>query len=112
MATTQPVGAGDRRRSQRVLIRLPVRLNGTTRKGQPVSARGEAVVISSNGALLKMDSDFRPGSEVEVENSATQQIARYRVVWASDQPTDGRWEVGLESSGSGPNIWGVEFPAD
>ena len=93
-------------------MRVPVRISGITKQGKRVSAKGETVMISSNGALLKTESELKPGSEVDVENSTTHQSATYRVVWLSDRPTEGRYEVGLEANpGTSVNIWGIEFPS-
>lgn len=109
MATTPDIPAGDRRRGSRAVLRLPVLLTGVTRTGKQVSTKGETIVVSRNGALLKAEDELKPGSEVKVENLSNQQAGQFHVVWTSDQPTHGRWEVGLESRSSTPNIWGVEF---
>lgn len=110
MANIPGIPAGDRRRSQRVLLRVMVRLTGITKQGKQVSEKGEAIVISRHGALLKTESELKPGSEVEIENSANHKNAPFRVVWLSDRPTQGRWDIGLESSSGAVDIWGVEFP--
>ncbi len=110
MATSPGLPVTERRRSERVLIRMPVRLTGLTRTNKRVTEKGEAIVISRHGALLKTESELKPGSEVELENPVTHQAAKYRVVWTSDRPTEGRWDVGLDYLSGTPNIWGIEFP--
>lgn len=110
MASVPGIPAMDRRRSQRVLIRMPVLVTGVTRAGKRVTEKSEAIVISRHGALLKAENDLKPGSEVEIENPANHQTARYRVVWTSDRPTEGRWDVGLDFGSATHNIWGIEFP--
>ncbi|MBI4461325.1 MAG: PilZ domain-containing protein [Acidobacteria bacterium] len=101
----------ERRRSARILIRVPVRVSGITQHGTRVSQSGEAVVISRHGALLKVGSPLKPGSEVDVENPSSHEMATFRVVWTSDQPSAGRWDVGVEWSSGAANIWGIDFPA-
>lgn len=110
MATTPGLLPGNRRRSERVLIRVPVRINGITRQGRHVAEKGEAVIISRHGALLKTGNDLQPGTEVDLENPTTHETAKFRVVWASDRPADGRWDIGLEFAAGNANLWGIGLP--
>lgn len=110
MASIPDMPGGERRRGGRVLLRLPVRLNGITKQGRRVNEKGEAIAISRSGALLKTESELKPGSHLEVENPSNQQTAHFRVVWTSERRTEGRWDVGLEFSSGIANFWGIEFP--
>ncbi|MFQ5817868.1 MAG: PilZ domain-containing protein [Terriglobia bacterium] len=111
MASIPGIPAGDRRRSQRVLIRVPVHLHGFTKQGKRVNEKSEAIVVSRSGALLKTESELKPGSDVDLENPSSHQSARFRVVWTSDRRTEGRWDIGIEFRSGDATIWGIEFPA-
>jgi len=95
MAITEPQ-TGERRRSARVLQKVAVRVAGQGANGQAVNETGEAVVISAHGALLKGNAELRSGSEVELENAETRQRARFRVIWATEKPLEGKWDMGVE----------------
>jgi len=86
----------ERRRSPRALQRVAVRLTGEGKDGRRVNESGQAVVVSAHGALVKIDSELRAGSEVEIENADTRQRARFRVIWATEKPLEGKWDMGVE----------------
>ena len=86
----------ERRRSPRQLQHHPLRLSGEGSNGQRVNESAEAMVTSAHGALVKTDSELRPGSEVEVEDLHNHQRARFRVVWAMEKRLEGKWDMGLE----------------
>lgn len=90
------VPSSERRRSQRLLQRVSVRVAGEGSNGQPVNESGEAVVISAHGALVKIGSQLRPGSEMEMENLGTGQQAGFQVIWATEKPLEGKWDMGVE----------------
>jgi len=110
MVTPRGIPFIDRRRSERILIRVPVRISGITKDGKRVHEKAEAVVISRHGALIKAVSELKPGSEVELENPASQQSAKFRVVWISDRMIEGKYDIGLEFTTGKPSLWGIEFP--
>ena len=110
MVTPPSIPTSDRRRSERILIRVLVRINGINKEGKRVHEKAEAVIISRHGALIKAVSELRPGSEVELENPSSQQSARFRVVWTSDRMIEGKYDIGLELTTGKSSLWGIEFP--
>jgi len=110
MATPPSIPTRDRRRSERILIRVPVRITGLDKNAKHVHERAEAVVLSRHGALIKTTTELKPGSEVEVENLGNQQSAKFRVVWTSERMIEGKYDIGLESIAGQPSLWGVKFP--
>ena len=95
MASTE-VPTGERRRSPRSLQKIPVRVAGQGANGQAVNEAADAVVISAHGALVKASAELRSGSEVELENTQTRQRARFLVIWATEKPLEGKWDMGVE----------------
>lgn len=95
MAATE-APTGERRRSTRVLQRVSVRLAGESTNGERVNESAEAVVISAHGALVKTSNELRPGSDVEIEAQETQARARFHVIWATEKPLEGKWDMGVE----------------
>jgi hypothetical protein len=100
----------ERRRGERVLIRVAVQVNGTGKDGKPVHSPAEAVVINRNGALLRVPHSLKPGTSVEVYQGWQKQAKVFRVVWCSDRPREGRHDVGVELTEPCEELWGIRFP--
>lgn len=99
----------ERRRAQRVMLRIPVQVEGLNTSGTVLSEPAEAVVISRCGALLQSRSDFPSGSIIEVRNQFSKQAEQFRVVWSGRQPT-GQFDMGVELLSDRDDFWGLRFP--
>jgi len=80
----------ERRRGERVLIRVAIQVNGTGKDGKPVHSPAEAVVVNRNGALLRVPHPLKNGSTLEVYQGQEKQAKVFRVIWCSDRPREGR----------------------
>ena len=100
----------ERRRGERVLIRVAIQVNGTGKDGKPVHSPAEAVVVNRNGALLRVPHPLKPGTSVEVYQGQEKQAKVFRVVWCSDRPREGRHDVGIELIEPCEELWGIRFP--
>lgn len=100
----------ERRRAERVMIRIPIRVLATAPGGMNVNESGEAVVVSRNGALLQTRSALPPGTVIEVTNHFSKTAERFRVIWASDKQSTGQYNHGVESVAPREGFWGVHFP--
>lgn len=101
----------ERRRGERVLIRVPVQLNGTAPDGSPINEAAEAVVVSRFGALLRTHTPLQKDSALDVTNGFSNEVEKFRVVWVSDRAKEGRWDVGVEALNPRVDFWGIRFPA-
>jgi len=100
----------ERRRGERVLIRVPVLVNGTGKDGKPVHSPAEAVVVNRNGALLRVPQRLKTGSTLEVYQGQEKKPLVFRVIWCSDRPREGRHDVGVELLHPCEELWGIRFP--
>lgn len=100
----------ERRRAERVMIRIPIRMLATAPGGANVNESAEAVVVSRNGALLQTRSALPSGTIIEVTNHFSKSAEKFRVVWASDRQTTGQYNLGVESVVPREGFWGVRFP--
>lgn len=100
----------ERRRGERVLIRMAIQVHGTGKDGKPVHAPAEAVVVNRNGALLRMPQPLKPGSTLEVLQGGQQKPKLFRIIWCSDRPREGRYDVGIELLEPCEELWGIRFP--
>ena len=82
MATTRAML--ERRRSSRVLIRIPIKVFSNDFNGEPLDTPAEAIAVSRTGALLR--TPFQPalGSRIEVLNGISQETQEFRVIRVSD----------------------------
>ncbi len=100
----------ERRRGERVLIRIPIMLFGVTRDNRHVPEEAETAVISRTGALLRAHSAFKPGSTVELTNGFSKQSDKFKVVWASETQKQGHFDLGVEMLTPRDDFWGISFP--
>ena len=101
----------ERRRGERVMLRIPVILYGLTKDNRHISEEAETVAISRTGALVRSRSPFKTGGVIEVTNSFSKQADKFRVVWASDAPRQGCFDLGVEMLSPRDDFWGLSFPA-
>ncbi|MGH9683181.1 MAG: PilZ domain-containing protein [Candidatus Acidiferrales bacterium] len=100
----------ERRRSSRVLIRIPVNVYSNTSKGEPLDTPAEAVAVSRYGALLRAPFCPQLGSRIEILNGLSQETQEFRVVRVSDAKDDGLYELGVEILYPALGFWGIQFP--
>jgi hypothetical protein len=108
MATTRAML--ERRRSSRVLIRIPIKVFSNDFNGEPLDTPAEAIAVSRTGALLR--TPFQPalGSRIEVLNGISQETQEFRVIRVSPRKFDGCFELGVEILYPTRNFWGIQFP--
>ena len=100
----------ERRRSSRVLLRMPVKVFSDAMQGQPLDTSAEAVSVSRNGALLRVPFSPALGSRLEILNDFSQEPREFRVVRVSNSKDDGFFELGVEILYPALNFWGIQFP--
>jgi len=100
----------ERRRSSRVLIRIPVKMFSNGDFGQPLDTPAEAIAVSRYGALIRAPYSPALGSRIEVLNGLSQETQEFRVIRISDAKEDGQFELGLETLYPARNFWGIQFP--
>jgi hypothetical protein len=102
----------ERRRSSRVMARIPVSVRLKDAPGQRLDAATEVTSVSRCGALLC--TPFSPvlGSRIEVEHGVSRESREFRVVRVSAPTPDGLFELGVEILYPNRNFWGIAFPDD
>lgn len=104
----QQAPAAERRRSQRVVIRIPVRLHfNLGKRDETLEAR--TVVVNDHGALLICSRVFPVGTRLEVENLRNQRHHHCHVLRVP-RITELGFEVPIEFDSAVPGFWGISFP--
>jgi len=103
---TRPLTSEERRRAQRVLLRVPVRVTVTGKK-QPIE--GATHTVSATGALIVLPEALAQGTKLALENATTQKHIEAHVARPPQFSPDGSL-VAIEFSSPSPNFWNVFFP--
>jgi hypothetical protein len=109
--TNTTVNPGARRRSQRVLMQVPVRIRGTDAQGKTIEEETETLAINAHGALVLLLARFTSGSKVLLQHKRTQEEQECHVVFLGPVRS-GKAEIGLEFSSPHPTFWRVAFPPE
>src|SRR6266481_1104440 len=101
--------AANRRRSQRVLMTVPVRVSGQTGAGLPFDEETHTRAISAHGALILVSTQVHRGQRLSLSNLQTR-AALECVVAHIDRHQRDHPHVGVEFTLPNPVFWHVAFP--
>jgi hypothetical protein len=111
LTSNVPTAPGPRRRSQRVLMQVGVRIRGTDAENKAFSEETATLAINAHGALVLMQARITSGSKVHLFHNRTQEEQECHVVFLGPVRA-GKSEVGLEFSAPCPSFWRVAFPPE
>jgi hypothetical protein len=106
-----PSNPGARRRSQRVLMQVAVRIRGTDAQGQNFEEFSETLAINAHGALVLLTARVTSGSKVQMKHNKTEEEQECLVAFLGPVRS-GKAEIGLEFSAPRPAFWRVAFPPE
>jgi len=101
--------AANRRRSQRILMQVGVRVSTPGGSGRGFEEESKTLAISAHGALLSLSQPVTKGQRVILSNIRTQSAVECIVVHIGDSQ-DSRQEVGVAFTMSNLTFWHVNFP--
>jgi hypothetical protein len=101
--------AANRRRSQRVLVTVPVRVSGQSGAGPRFEEETHTRAISAHGALILLVSQVHRGQRLTLSNVQTK-AALECVVAHIDRRQRNQPQVGVEFALPNPTFWHVAFP--
>ncbi|GAC1617109.1 MAG: hypothetical protein PVS2B2_06510 [Candidatus Acidiferrum sp.] len=105
-STARQQTAEERRRAQRVMLRVTVMVHV---QGKPQPVQATTITVSENGGMLVMKEPLAMGTKITLENPRTQKKVEAHVVRAPQSSADGM-QVPVEFTAASPNFWGVFFP--
>jgi hypothetical protein len=103
--------ASPRRRSQRVLMQVAVRVRGNSAQGKSFEEETETLAINAHGALVLLNARVTSGSKVMLQHKRTQEEQECHVVFLGPVRS-GKAEIGLEFAAASPSFWRVAFPPE
>jgi hypothetical protein len=100
-----------RRRSQRVLMQVAIRVKGVDAQGKAFEEDSETLAINAHGALILLQARVTSGSKVVMRHKRTEEEQECHVVFLGPVRS-GKAEIGLEFSVARPTFWRVAFPPE
>jgi hypothetical protein len=106
-----PKYTGARRRSQRVLMQVGIRIRGTDAQGKDFEELTETLAINAHGALVLLAARVISGSKILLRHNKTEEEQECQVVFLGPV-RGGKAEIGFEFSSPRPTFWRVAFPPE
>jgi hypothetical protein len=103
---TRPLTSEERRRAQRVLLRVSVRIRLA---GKTQAIEGATHTVSATGGLIVLSEALPQGTKLTIENITTQKKVDAHVPRPPQYSSEGSL-VPIEFSAPAPNFWNVFFP--
>jgi c-di-GMP-binding flagellar brake protein YcgR len=101
--------AANRRRSQRVLMKVPVQVSGQTANEASFEERTHTLSISAHGALIALETPVHRGQRFILSNMQTKAALECVVVYLERIPGE-PMHVGVDFMLPNPTFWRVAFP--
>ncbi len=98
----------ERRRSQRVIIRVPVTLEAMV-TGEKIKLPGQTVAVNIHGAMVLCSRPLDEGTSLELINERSRERANARVTRASRESSEG-YLIPVEFNAPSPLFWQISFP--
>jgi len=106
-----PLHPGVRRRSQRVLMQVGVRIRGKDAQGKDFEEFTATLAINAHGALVLLTARLTSGGTVHMRHDKTQEEQECHVAFLGPV-RGGKGEIGLEFTAPRPTFWRVAFPPE
>ena len=100
-----------RRRSVRIVMRIPLLVNLAEGPLQTDWESVETIMVSLHGAMIRARQEFPVGTRLDIRVRTNSRSALARVVWKSPQPTGQGRELSFEILDQ-PGFWEINFPPD
>ncbi len=98
----------ERRRSQRVIIRVPLTLE-IMMSGQKITVQAHTVAVNIHGAMVLCPRPIDADVEVSIINERTREQAAGRVTRTPRESAEG-YLIPLEFTTPSPSFWQISFP--
>ncbi len=98
------------RRSERVLLRIPIRVEGNDTQGSAFDEATYTLVVNRHGALIAVAHSIQPGAVIKITNLKSHISCSFHVVMRAAASLSGTPEWGVKSLKPEIEMWGVRFP--
>ncbi len=109
LKTPESGGEVSRRRSDRILTPIRIRVIGNDMNGVSFSEDTVTISVNQQGARISLTHALLPDDTILLLNKQNNKEEEFRVVGAFQQVIGDRREWGVEAINPEANIWGIEF---
>ncbi len=102
---------GERRRSDRIWLTIPLRAEVVDSNGRTVEYPGRAVNLSRHGGRIEMPQTLDRGQSIRLRSPLGRHEAEFRAVETIPYYGENGCECGVECLNKEDNFWGIEFPS-
>lgn len=106
---SRPTASVSQRRSQRIVLAVPLTVTGTRSNGANFSEETRTQVVNANGGLVSLREPVLVGQILRLSNLVTKEEIVCTVV-DINSGNDGEPEIGVEFAEACPRFWRVSFP--
>lgn len=99
----------NRRRSERVMLQIPVVVQVKTRDGKDLREETQTVVVNAHGGLLKLKMEVKTGQPILLINEKAKLQQGCHVVRV-ERSEAGNSAVAFEFDEPSPQFWPIVFP--
>jgi hypothetical protein len=100
----------ERRRSDRLLLTIPLRLEGVDARGRGFEAEARTVILNRHGARIQLKPVLKAGLVVRLVNLINRRMADFRVVGPTEPYSEEGGEYAVAALNPEINVWGIQFP--
>ena len=98
------MSSAEARRSPRVLAQIPILITG-----EGPLYNGHTAVVNRHGAMVLCPENYPLQTVLEIQNLASDQCAKCRVVWLGGEDRPGTYKLGIELVEELPEFWRVDY---
>jgi hypothetical protein len=98
------------RRSERVLLRIPIRVEGKDTHGSAFDETTFTLVVGQSGGLIAVSRTLQPGAVIKITNLRNKISCSFKVVARATKSLSGTPEWAVKCLEPEAEIWGVHFP--
>lgn len=100
-----------KRRSDRLMVRIPLHISGLTETGEAFDCRGHAVAVNRYGAHIRLERAVPAARKILLTNLENNLRGEFRIVKVLESSPAGQTAFGIEALGNYPTFWGIAFPS-
>jgi len=104
-----PSDGANRRRSERVMLQIPIVLMTESVDHEEMKEETHTLVVNAHGGLLKLEMEILAGQPIVLMNPRSGTEVTAHVVRV-ENPPGGYTAVAFEFDEPSPHFWPVEFP--
>jgi hypothetical protein len=107
--STNTVEARGRRRSERVVLRVPLSLSAVMPDGRRITVQAQSLVVNAHGGLLDVGMEMIQGQKIYLGNVRAELFVTGKVLRV-EGAEEGHFSVAFAFESPCPNFWPVSFP--